>query len=294
MRVAVFGLGAAGTRLARELAALGCEVVPVHRGDEPPRAVDAAVIATPTSAHREGLEWAVEAGVHAYVEKPLADRSEGIRELLDEADARGLVVAVGYNLRFHPAIEAIHAAVSAGRLGRLLSARAEAGQYLPDWHPGEDYRSSYAARAAGGGGALLTLSHELDYVRWIAGEVVECHGFAARVSDLDLDVDDVAELALRHENGAISSVHVDMLDRSYNRRSRWIGTEATIEWSWSQPALLRPAGEELWRPDGAALELTYRRALDDFLGAIRERRPARATGRDGLRVLRLIEELHAR
>ena len=118
------------------------------------------------------LRWAVEHGVHAYVEKPLAVTVEGLAELLDgEAE---VTIAVGYNLRFHPALEAIRAAVYEGRIGRLLAVRAEVGQYLPDWHPEEDYRVSYAARRDLGGGALLTLSHELDYVRWIAGEVVSC------------------------------------------------------------------------------------------------------------------------
>lgn len=293
MRVAVVGMGSAGKRLAHELEALGCDVVPVGQGDEHPLDVEAAVIATPTSLHRDGLAWAIASGLHVYVEKPLADRSDGLADLLAEADARRLVVAVGYNLRFHPAVEAIRDAIAAGRIGRLLSVRAEVGQYLPDWHPEDDYRRSYAARSDGGGGALLTLSHELDYVCWIAGRVTASTGIAARVSELELDVDDVAEAVLRHENGTVSSVHVDLLDRSYNRRSRWLGSEGTIEWSWSHAVRLEPEGEALWEPEEDALGPTYRLALADFLEAIRTGRSARASGWEGLRMLTTIEAIRA-
>jgi predicted dehydrogenase len=168
--------------------------------------------------------------------------------------------------------------------------RAEVGQYLPDWHPDADYRASYAARGALGGGALLTLSHELDYVRWIAGEVVSCAGTVARVSSLELDVDDVAELVCAHEAGTLSSVHMDLLDRSYNRRSRWVGEEGTIAWEWGGPVTLLPSGEHLW--SGADdLDETYRAALRDFLACTESNGRPRADGRDGLRILELCRDV---
>ena len=262
-RVFVAGLGWAGRRHLANLETLGYETAGGRLEQAASWRPDALVIATPTSHHLEALRWAVERGVHTYVEKPIAASTEGVSELLAAAEDRDLTVAVGYNLRFHPALEVIRAAVEEGRIGRLLSVRAEVGQYLPDWQPDRDYRQSYAARRELGGGALLTLSHELDYVRWIAGEVVECRGLATRVSDLDLDVDDVAEVILRHESGMIGSVHLDMLDRRYNRRSRWVGSDGTIAWEWAEPVLL---GEEaLWAPDGFDIGETYLAALRDFL-----------------------------
>jgi predicted dehydrogenase len=249
---------------------------------------EALVVASPTSAHVEGLRWAVEHRVHAYLEKPIAARSAGVGEMLRAAGTAGLVVAVGYNLRFHPAIEAIHDTVRAGGIGRLLSVRAEVGQYLPDWHPNEDYRDSYAARAELGGGALLTLSHELDFVRWIAGEVEDVRGLAERVSGLELDVDDVAELLIRHEGGVVSSIHMDMLDRCYNRRSRWIGERATVDWQWDEPVRLLPSGEVIWS-ELTPLDATYEAALEDFFAAIETGGGPRCTGWDGLRTLKLCE-----
>lgn len=301
MRVLVLGLGSAGRRhlagalaLGHEAAALrraaaGDEAVPVFTSADTALgwAPDAVVVATPTSEHLEALRWAVEHGLPVLVEKPLADRVDGVAGLLAEATAP---VGVAYNLRFHPALEAAAATVSEGRVGRLLSVRAEAGQYLPDWHPGEDYRSGYAARADLGGGALPTLSHELDHVRWIAGEIASCTGVRAHVSSLDLDVDDVAELVCRHESGAVSSVHVDFLDRAYNRRCRWIGEEGSLAWHWGGPLVLERGDERetLWEDRSFDAEETYRRQLADFLDASSAGREPRVTGSDGLRIVELV------
>jgi predicted dehydrogenase len=299
VKALVVGLGSAGRRLRDAAVQTGCDVASVSRRpgsgeftsleDAAAWGAEVVVVATPTALHVDALRWAVDRGVHVYVEKPLASSPRGLQALLDGADRAGLVVATGYNLRFHPALEAIKEAVDSGRLGRLLAVRAEAGQFLPDWHPESDYRPSYAARHDLGGGALFTLSHELDYVRWIAGEVTNSWGLVRHVSSLELEADDIAEVVLEHEHGALSSVHTDFLDRSYNRRSRWIGEHATIAWDWPGPVTLLPEGTILWRDDSFDLGTTYLRGMDDFIDAVRVGRAARCTGRDGLRIVELCE-----
>jgi predicted dehydrogenase len=293
MRIFVVGLGSIGRRHLTNARALGHEADGGRLEEAASFAPEALVVASPTSAHLEALRWAVDHGAHAYVEKPIAASTDGVVETLRAAEAAGLVVAVGYNLRFHPALEAIREGVDGGVIGRLLSVRAEVGQYLPDWHPDEDYQRSYAARAELGGGALLTLSHELDYVRWIAGEVEDVRGIAARVSPLELDVDDVAELTCRLQGGAIASVHMDFVDRSHNRRSRWVGEEATIAWDWGGPVRLLTGGVPLWEEKAHVLDETYAAALQDFVSAVERGSVPRCSGRDGLRTLELCEAVIA-
>lgn len=289
MRIFVVGLGSIGRRHLENARALGHEAAGGRLDDAEAWGPDAVVIASPTSAHLEALRWAADRGLHAYVEKPVAAASDEVAEALDAAGRAALTVAVGYNLRFHPALEAIRDAVASGAIGRLLSVRAEVGHYLPDWRPGEDFRRSYAARKELGGGALLTLSHELDYVRWIAGEVDEASGVTAGGSSLGLDVDEVAELLLRHTGGAVSSVHMDLLDREYNRRSRWVGEEGTISWEWGRAVTAEPGARVLWVDPSFDLAETYRAALADFVQAVADGRPPRCDGREGLRVLALCE-----
>jgi predicted dehydrogenase len=291
MRIFVVGLGSAGRRHLANARALGHQAKGGRLDAAAAFSPDCLVVASPTSAHLEALRWAVDNGVHAYVEKPLSTSTDGVAEALAAADAAGLTVAVGYNFRFHPAVEAIRTAVEAGRIGRLLSIRAEVGQYLPEWHPEEDYRRSYAARADLGGGVLLTLSHELDYVRWVAGEVSEVQGIAARLSSLELDVDDVAEVICRHAAGTVASIHMDFVDRAYSRRSRWVGDLGTFAWDWGGPVRALPSGEALWEDAGFDLGSTYVSALHDFVDAVEAGRDPRCTGWDGLRTLELCESI---
>jgi len=315
LRTLVVGLGEIGTRHLRNLLDLGyTNTAVLRRTDSAAKHTkaefgvpgfstrteaedwtpDIVLISNPTSKHTETARWAVECGASIFVEKPIGHNSDAVRDLLTLAADRRKSVGVACNLRFHPALEAIRQAIQDGRIGKLLSVRTEVGHYLPDWHPDSDYRKEYAARSDLGGGALLTLIHELDYAYWIAGEVTETTGLQAHVSNLELDVDDVTEIICRHEAGAVSSVHVDFLDRAYNRRARFVGEDATIAWEWSRPVrLLAPDRSDsiLWSDESFDFNDTYKREWVDFAEAVVENRPPRTPGHEGLRVLEIAESI---
>src|SRR5262249_14827724 len=151
---------------------------------------------------------ALQAGAHVLVEKPLGNALDGVVELVELARRSRRLLGVGYHLRFHPGVARLKALVEAGAIGRVVSAPAECGEYLPDWHPWEDYRAGYAARRTLGGGAVLTFSHELDALCWLLGAPRAVTAIAAHASALEVDVEDVAEVVFAFESGAIGSVHV--------------------------------------------------------------------------------------
>lgn len=316
-RVLIIGLGSIGCRHLNNIQKMGYEVAICRRTIDDAEAAsrehrvvafasltDAAswkpnvvLIANPTSEHLKIAFWALEHDCHVFIEKPLAHSLVGIDTFLRMAEEKQLCVAVGCNLRFHPALEAIHNAVYSERIGRLLTARAEVGQYLPDWHPGTDYRQEYSARADLGGGAVLTLIHELDYICWIGGEVGESTGMLAKVSDLAIDVEDVAEIVCRHVSGALTSIHMDFLDRAYNRRSRWVGEIGTIEWIWGGAVQLIQRGgvrEILWQDPAFDCNETYVKELLDFFDCIKNVNQPRTTGWEAKRVLEIALTLAVR
>src|SRR3989304_4611174 len=93
-----------------------------------------------------------------------------------------------------------------GAIGAVLSARAHWGEHLPGWHPWEDFRGSYSARPDLGGGALLTLSHPFDYLRWMLGEVSAVSATIGARDSLGLEVDASAEVVLEFEAGTLARV----------------------------------------------------------------------------------------
>jgi hypothetical protein len=136
---------------------------------------------------------------------------------------------VGYNLRFHPGLRRLKELVSQGAIGQVVSARATVGEYLPDWHPWEDYRRSYSGRRDLGGGAVLTFSHELDALCWLLGPPRRVSAMTAHASTLEINTEDVAEILLEFERGALGSVHVDYVRRSPQRTLELIGEQGVLQ-----------------------------------------------------------------
>lgn len=252
MRFLVVGVGSIGQRHLRNLRALGHEVLAfdTDRGrlaevaatqgadtlaaleEAADRKVDGVLICTPPAAHlqlaRRALAWAA----HLFVEKPLAPDSSGVAELLDEAAARGCRLLIGSNLRFFRPLQRVKALVDEGRIGRVLSVRAQCGFYLPSWKPGTDYQETYRAHEAEGGGILLDAIHEFDYLRWIFGPMREVFCTAGHMSGLAIDVEDFAEVTLRFDSGAVAQLHLDYLQRSYCRNCEVIGEQGVIVWDY--------------------------------------------------------------
>lgn len=248
MKVLVVGCGSIGQRHAANVAALAtlgvCDTDPgvaeacakqlggqafnrlhdaLHWG---PRAV---VVSTPHRSHLEVASRAVAAGADVLIEKPLSHGLDGVAGFLDAAKAAGRRALAVCNMRFHPGPASLREALPA--VGKVLFARAHFGNYLPAMRPGRDYRELYAARRAEGGGVVLDAVHEIDYLTWLFGRVesVACH--AAKLSDLDLDVEDHALIALRHASGVAASVELDYLRPRKSRGCEIVGTAGVLAWA---------------------------------------------------------------
>lgn len=204
---------------------------------------DAVFVCTPPIYHVNQALEAVRAGAHVFIEKPLSHSGEGIAELAAEASNCARIVQVGYNLRFHPGLQKLKQLVKEGTIGRVLWAHVEAGQYLPDWRPWQDYRQSYTARRDLGGGILLDASHEFDYITWLLGKPVEVTCMAGKVSDLQVDVEDCADVLLRFANGALAAVHLDFIQRGYVRFCKLAGELGTALWDFTSREVRVLSGE---------------------------------------------------
>lgn len=188
------------------------------------------MIASPSSEHARHARLAIELGVPALVEKPLALTAAEAREI----EALGGDVAVAMNLRFHPGVRGLRERLP--QVGRVLRADVWCGSYLPGWRPGADYRQTYSARAELGGGVLLDAIHEIDYLTWLCGPAVAVQATLRRVSELEIDVEDTALLTLELASGALATVSLDYYDRVYHRGARIVGAAATLAWDWTDPS----------------------------------------------------------
>lgn len=162
---------------------------------------DAVFVCTPTSQHLEIAQRAADAGCHLFIEKPLSHTMQGVERLRETVLSKGLVVLVGCQWRYHPCVRWLRDVIQEGTLGTLGEAEIEYGEYLPDWHPYEDYRSSYAARAEMGGGVVLTQIHDYDLAWWLFGPPRSVTATGGHLSDLEIDVEDTVDARL--EGGTV-------------------------------------------------------------------------------------------
>lgn len=305
--VGVIGYGSAGRRHAGLLAARGCDIL-VSDPDEGRRAAatadgfgptpepellersDAVVVASPNHLHAGQLAAAVAAGRDVLVEKPIGvDVGGELAATLERASADGLVVGVGCNLRFVPAIEALRASVAEGRLGKVLRVSVDFGYDLRRWRPSRDYRTAYSARPEQGGGILLDAIHEFDYLYWVFGGVSRVSCFAGARSSLGLEVEDVACAIMDFESGVLGTVSLDYASGVYRRGFEVVGEGGTLSWRWPRSSLLLEVESGTIEVPVEGPDTMYERLIDDFLEAVVERRPPRTSGEEGLAVLRIVQ-----
>ncbi|MDN3684015.1 Gfo/Idh/MocA family oxidoreductase [Vibrio sinaloensis] len=158
-----------------------------------------------------------------------SDLEDALR-LASVAKATQTPVAVGYCLRYLPSAVKVHQLLQTQAIGTLYNVYVEIGQYLPDWRPSKDYRDSVSANANLGGGALLELSHELDYSQWLLGPLAIQFAQLRSSQELALEVEDMADIIATTESGALVNIHLDFLQRKAHRRCRFVGSQGVIEW----------------------------------------------------------------
>jgi len=252
---------------------------------------DFALVANPTSRHLETALALARAGVPFLLEKPVGHQEAGLEELATEVASRGLPVLVGLQLRYHPAFGQLSAWLEQGAIGRPLSLRAEVGQWLPDWRPGADYRASQTARAELGGGVILELVHELDLALACLGPAKGVACAAGRLSGLEMDAEDLAEISISHASGGLSQVHLDCIQPGYTRWLKVIGEGGIIMWQqdagWLE--LQRPGQvpQRLSDPPGFTRDDLFRAQMRHWLAVLAGREEPRVSLAQGLAATRL-------
>lgn len=259
-----------------------------------------AVIASPATFHLSTAMQLAEAGVHLLIEKPLSATSEGVKELLETCEKVNTVLAIGYNLRFLQSLQKFKTMLDSQVIGSVWSVRSEIGQYLPSWRPDSDYRKGVSAQYVLGGGVLLELSHEIDYLRWIFGEVDWVQAILTQQSDLEIDVEDTAHLLLGFdahgtERRLLASVNLDFIRQDATRLCTAIGKLGSLRWNGITGTVeLWKLGDKSWEEvfkHQPSRDESYTAEWQNVISCVEHGTKPLITGIDGLKVLEVIEAL---
>ena len=236
---------------------------------------DVAIVSNPTSLHLETIERCLPHVRGIFIEKPLAASLEGVAELLQQIKQRRVVSFVGYNLQFHPVVKELQKFLADETAGKPLVFQCQVGQWIADWHPQEDYRDAYFARKDLGGGALLTLIHEIHLAMELLGAADKIACLTPAYEALAVDIEVVADMMIHHSSNAVSQIHLDMVQRPAHRRGviscerGWISynlvTNTVVGQTAGQTGVKVIADDALYDVNESYLE-----EMQTFLNCVRE------------------------
>ncbi|CAM3815327.1 putative oxidoreductase YcjS [Vibrio aerogenes CECT 7868] len=192
--------------------------------------VQLVIVASPAPFHARHAIPFIKAGIPVLIEKPIAASSEDAQAIADAVNQYQTPAGVGYCLRYLPSSRRIRELLRSGTIGHLYNVFIETGQYLPDWRPAKDFRESVSANAHLGGGALLELSHELDYCQWLLGALDVRHAILRSSDELSLSVEDSADIISMTQHQAVVNIHLDFLQRKARRKCRITGSQGALDW----------------------------------------------------------------
>ena len=190
-----------------------------------------AIVASPAPFHLANASALLEHSIPVLIEKPLSDSWDRFTPVAEVFNRHKHLVEVGYNLRYLSSAKRMKELVNSCAVGQISSVLVDMGQYLPDWRPGTDYRTNVSARRSLGGGVLLELSHEFDYVTWLFGKFDQVYCLASKSGQLEVDVEDRADVVLSRQDGVVVHLHIDFLQRRATRICKVIGEQGNLVWN---------------------------------------------------------------
>jgi predicted dehydrogenase len=312
-RLAVLGCGSIGRRHLRNLRKLGQKDLLAFDPSAPAREAvesefaikcfsrlddvwaekpDTVLVTAPSSMHVDLAIAGARNNCHLFIEKPLSHTQDGVDDLLKLVRRWSLITMVGCNMRFHPGPALVKRLIDDGAVGNVLSARVQTGSYLPGWRPGTDYRESYSASVALGGGALLDCIHEIDLALWYLGPGRVAGAAIQKADSLGLEVDGLAEVLIQHDQGALTSIHLNFVQRDYKRCCQVIGEKGTVYWDFAEPVVevrtSEPAARRYDLDPSWTIDRMYLDEMSYFLDCVRETRQTFSSVEDGRAALQVV------
>jgi predicted dehydrogenase len=195
--------------------------------DADPPGFDLAVICTPAHLHVPIAVRCAESGLPFLLEKPLAVSREGVNALLEKVAARQVPARVAYTRRSAPEVVALRDEIRTGAIGDVRMCLANLSQDFPKYRP--DFSTTYYARLATGGGALLdAASHVIDLLIWMLGIPVEVAAMYDRLILEGVEGEDACLLLLRFASGAMAQVAVNQFQKPNTAAIEMIGTRGNL------------------------------------------------------------------
>ena len=224
---------------------------------------DIAFITNPTHLHIKTSLECVKRNINLFIEKPISHTLEKTDVLNKEIKKRKLFSYVAYNMRFHPVLNNLVEMI--GNREKPIYFRTVCSSYLPEWRPDQDYSKSYSSKKEFGGGVILDLSHEFDYINWLFGEIKRIDGFYGKISDLKISSEDILNAQITCKSGLKGDLHLDYFSHKNERKIQIYYKNEYLEGDMIKNTIkiLKNKKEKTIKYN-CGKEYTYRKQIDYF------------------------------
>lgn len=193
---------------------------------------DMSFICNPSSLHVRMALPLAKIRSALFIEKPLGTDLYLLNEFQRTLSRQKNITMVGFQSRFHPCIKEVKRIIQGKDFGNVISAQFNWSNYLPYFHPYEDYRQGYAARRDLGGGVTFTYCHELDLVQFLFGLPVSVYAVGGTLSQLEMDADDTIIALFKYQRESVFypvSLHLTLAQGKEERGFTILMDQALIE-----------------------------------------------------------------
>ena len=260
-----------------------------------------AIIANPATHHIKIAYPLAKLGIHLLIEKPISNSSKNILKLIKMCNSKKIILMVGYNLRFMKSLIKFREILKKNVIGKILSIRSEVGSFLPSWRISSDYTKSVSAIKKLGGGVLLELSHDIDYLVWLFGDAKWVNSTIHRQSNLKIDIEDTAHITLclsgvNKNRDIIANLNMDFYRHDSTRFCLAVGKHGTLHWNAINGTIkLFKKGAKQWKTiykNKAHLDSSYISEWKHFIDCIKNNKKPLVNGKDGMKVIKIIEAIN--
>jgi len=259
---------------------------------------NAMVISTPPDLHMRYAKIALDNKIHFFTEASVVqDEMVEVIQMLKKSDKIGLPSCT---MRYHPIVNQIRELLVKNIIGQPLSFIYHSGQYLPDWHPWEDYRKFYVSKRETGACREI-VPFELVWLIDLFGKIKTVTGRKSKLSNLEADIDDMYNVLLEFDNGIEATMTVDVIARYPYRQIKILGETGVISADWSERIVKYYTKENGWnetKTDDGDIEKgyihgegTYIEEMNHFLETIQNKIKQPYTFEEDLNILKILESI---
>ena len=259
-----------------------------------------AFISTSPLSHSSIIKESLENNLHVFTELNLVNI--GYDENIDLAKKKGKILFLSSTFLYRREIQYIKSCVNNSKC--RLSYMYHAGQYLPDWHPWENYKNFFVGDKRTNG-CREFMAIEFPWILDVFGDIKSIASISSKDSSLEIDFSDTYQMMIEHENGHKGLISIDIVSRKAIRKFElsgedlyltWVGTPDSLvrydyEKKMDQPIYLYESAENREGYSSFIIEDAYKCEIENFLKVIVGKEEPRYSFLKDKRILEIIDQI---